>query len=809
MVPPARIPPIVPVGAALLLGAACGGPVPGMTTSAAAACAAIAAAVAWRRRPALRLAAAIVAAAAIGALLQAGAWRAAERRREDWGLDSGPPRDEALEGTVEGAPERGLRGTRIVRLRAEGSRGRLPLEVSLEVLGVPDDDAARLDALRHGDRVSVWCRLRPPDDGPGRTRHETLRHLAARALDATGSVKSSRLIAQVAHGRPSLLRALDATRAAARAHLDDRFGSSGADRAILGAMLLGDRADVGEREAALLRDAGLVHLLAISGLHTGIAMLLVVGLLRRTRFGPLGTAATVAAVLPLFALAVGHGASVVRASAMLGVVLAGRAAGRDVEPLAALALAVAGVVAAAPNLAFGIGFQLSVAATAGLLALGERAAPALPGPRGAARALAASLGAYLATAPLLAKTFGRLCPAALVANLTAGAICLLCLATGGAALAFCAVPLVGAWCARAASGSVGLLLATARIAASVPGGHLRVAAPAEPLTLGYVALLLAALHPRAGWPRSGRRALRFAATLTALALHIGSPPIDAVGASVLDVGQGLAVVLQGGGGRCVLVDAGPSHGGRWDAGDRIVVPELLANGCRRLDALALSHDHDDHAGGAAAILRDLDVGAVWIGAGAEHDPLTREIVADAVARGVAVSRLTAGTKLRGAGLAFDVVHPADADVGRPVNDRCLALRATYPGGRSILLPGDLEAAGEATVVKRGITVRSQAMVAAHHGADGSNSRPFVATVRPAIVVVSAGKGNRFGHPGKAALSRCIDAGASIWRTDRDGTVTLRPGPSGWRASAEHDRNRDEGEDEDQGEGGGDDPAPGR
>jgi len=268
---------------------------------------------------------------------------------------------------------------------------------------------------------------------------------------------------------------------------------------------------------------------------------------------------------------------------------------------------------------------------------------------------------------------------------------------------------------------------------------------------------------------------------------------------VLDVGQGLAVLLRGPDGRFLLVDAGPAGSGRFDAGDLIVVPALAARGGRRLEVLALSHDHEDHSGGARAVLRDLEVGELWIGGGALHDPLTRIVAAEAVARGVAVRRLERGERVTRGGLELLVLHPGAEDRGRSLNDRCLALRARTAGGASVLLPGDLEAAGEGALLAAGADPGGEALVAPHHGADGSSTPEFLARVAPRFVLVSAGEGNRFGHPGKAALSRFTAVGARVLRTDLDGTIALDDEGGSWRASVEKDRRRDEREGEDEGE----------
>jgi len=673
------------------------------------------------------------------------------------------------------------------------------LRVRLDVGDVPTDDMERIDRLRRGDIVRVWCRLRAPMAGPGTTERAARRRLAAQRLDATGRVKSSRLVRLVLTGGPALGRALDTARVQARGALDRALGATGESRAVLGAMLLGDRLLLSEDTNALLRDAGLIHILSISGLHTAITVVLILAMLQRAGLGARGLLFAGGASLLAFSTFVGHGASVWRACAGLGVGLLARVFGRDVDRLAALALAAAGLVAAVPPLAYNAGFLLSVAATAGLISARPHVAGGARTPSAVARSLAVSAGAYLATAPLLALQFGRLAPSALVANLVAAPLCAACLAGGAATVLLVSVPLAGGIAAGFARAAVGALLFVSRGAAALPGGHLRVAPPPPALVLAYVALLVAWGIRNEARSKNGRRAIRLLFLLTALALHLGPPPPGRgpARAEVLDVGQGLAVVLRGEDGRFLLVDAGPSGRGRFDAGDRLVVPALTARGCRRIDVFALSHDHDDHAGGAHAVLRDLEVGELWVGVGSERDPLTVSVTADAVARGIAVRRLRRGDASFRAGFEISVLHPGVEDRGRSLNDRCLALRALTPDGASILLPGDLEAAGESALLAAAANPRSGALVASHHGADGSNTPAFLAQTAPGFVLVSAGQGNRFGHPGRAALARFDAAAAKVLRTDADGTITLEDDGGRWRASVEKNRLWDEREDEDE------------
>jgi competence protein ComEC len=785
---------VVPVAAAFIAGAACGGARPTPEIAGIAAGLALLLAFLVRRRNVIAIPLVAAAAFALGAAAQGAAWRDTGYRL-DATFGTCAVRELELVARLDGAPERDREGGRALTVETMPQGATPALRLRLDVIDVPPDDERRLAALRGGDVVRVWCRLRAPVAGPGIPEADARRRLAAQRLDATGRVKNSRLVRLVDAGRWSPARAIDAARVRSRDALDRAVGTAGETRAVLGAMLLGDRLLLDEETNALLRDAGLIHILSISGLHTSLTVLLVLAMLRRGGLGARGLFVAGGALLLAFSAFVGHGASVWRACASLGVGLLARVFGRDADPLAALALAAAVLVIAVPTLALSAGFLLSVVATAGLVATFPQVAASGGSTSAFSRSMAASLGAYLATAPLLAGIFGRLAPAAFLSNLVAAPLCAACLATGAAAIPLASVPFAGAAAAGAARASVGSLLLASRVAASIPGGHVRVAPPPLALVAIYVALLLALAFGRGG------RASRCLFSLCAIALHLGPPPPGSgpTRVEVLDVGQGLAVLLRGPDGRFLLVDAGPAGSGRFDAGDLIVIPAVTARGGRRIDVLALSNDHEDHSGGARAVLRDIEVGELWIGAGAEHDPLTRVVAAEAVARGVAVRRLSRGERLSRGGLDLSVLHPGAEDRDRSLNDRCLALRARTAGGASVLLPGDLEAAGEGALLAAGADPRGEALVAPHHGADGSSTLAFLARVAPRFVMVSAGAGNRFGHPGKSALSRFAAAGARVLRTDLDGTITLDDAGGFWRASVEKNRHGNEREGENESE----------
>jgi competence protein ComEC len=738
----------------------------------------------------------------VGAVAQRAAWHGQQQRLERMFGDARRVESEVL-GRVVAAPERRVDGSRTLILDALVPPHATAARVRLEVMPPPPDDPSRLTSLRRGDVVVVWCALRAPVAGPGVSLAEARRRLAAQRIDADGRVKSARLVRTLRRGDPSPERLLDALHVAAVARMDRALGAESRARAVLGAMVLGDRGLLTEDVEGLLRDSGLVHLISISGMHTAMTMLALLALFRGVGIRPAGLVLASALALPALAALVGHGAPVWRACSSVAVALLARAAGREVDALGALALAAGTLVLASPGLAWNVGFLLSVLATAGLIACMRCGRPRA-GP--VARGLAASLGAYLATVPMLARVFGRLAPSGLVTNLVAAPLCGACLGSGIAVIvAGDGVPIVSKAAAWAGQRAVDALLETSRLGAAIPGGHFRVAAPSPFLLAAYVATLLAVVLGRGFLPVPARRLVGCAAAIVAIAIHLGPAPPGRGPArvEVLNVGQGLAVVLRGPSGASSLYDAGPGPASRRDAGDRIVVPALAAAGVRRLEVLALSHDHDDHAGGAFAVLRDREVGELWLAAGSERDPLTARLAAAAVARGTAVRRVRRGMVCKVGGLSFDVLHPGRSDDRRAVNDRCLTVRARTVGGASIVLPGDLEAEGERALLDAGMVPSADALVAPHHGSDGSGTPAFVAAVGARHVVISVGAGNRFGHPGPAALAGYRASGARLLRTDRDGTVVLDESRGAWRVSVEDDRGRDEREEEHRGQEQGD------
>ena len=266
------------------------------------------------------------------------------------------------------------------------------------------------------------------------------------------------------------------------------------------------------------------------------------------------------------------------------------------------------------------------------------------------------------------------------------------------------------------------------------------------------------------------------------------------------------MLLHGPTGGFVLVDAGGAAAGHFDAGERVVAPFLSRRGCRRIEVLLLSHGHEDHAGGVAAILRDFEVGELWIPPGSLHERLVRHLAALAVENGSAVRLVERGFASVHAGIDLRVLHPGPADRLLSENDRSAVLLARV-GERKLLVPGDLESAGEESLLAAPDDLHADVLVVAHHGAARSSMARFLDAVRPRTRSCRSGRGTasvtRTRRPSRGWVR---EGPRSIERIGTEGCCSAaRPTAGRWSPESEHaDRNRNEGQQEEHEEHDGED-----
>ncbi|WP_245802448.1 DNA internalization-related competence protein ComEC/Rec2 [Desulfacinum hydrothermale] len=590
------------------------------------------------------------------------------------------------------------------------------------------------------------------------------------------------------------------------------------------ALLLGYRHMIPARSLNRFRDAGVLHLLAISGLHVGIVAwvafwvtrlglrLLVPRLLETLPDVHAGWAAALAAAA-LYALLAGLALPTQRALCMLGLAVVAVWSFRRPDPVSLVAAAAVALLASDPWNLFRASFQLSFAAFLGIALLYPRLSGWMgrrwPHIRsGRAFWLRPFVDAFLLSAaataavwPLTAYHFHGLSLVGLAANTLV-------------------VPVMG--CLVLPLGLVGLAVhplwsvagsALIRISGGVLQGALRAVDALAGLPFAYAhvgrmpAVLLAAYYGGALVLFSALTPKKKAAFLAALGLlaaagwwvpHPITPSANSLRVTVLDVGQGSATLVQCGGDGAMLVDGGGFYDETFDVGRAVVAPALWALGVKKLDWVVLSHDQADHRNGLKFILKHFRVSR-YLESGLAGNPTgqtqtaaicrKRKIPVVPIVENAPIFRagpretspVTAaqdgpdGTGFPLGDCRVRILHPSRGYVerlwdGGDLNDVSVVLAVTY-GKTGILIPGDISSRVEQHLLRRvPRDVRRWILVAPHHGSAHSTGGALLDALRPEAVLVSCGHLNPFHFPAKAFLQRCRTRSIPVLRTDRQGAL---------------------------------------
>jgi competence protein ComEC len=550
---------------------------------------------------------------------------------------------------------------------------------------------------------------------------------------------------------------------------------------ILLGIVLGERASVSAGLANAFAVSGTTHLLAISGFNmTLVGTAVALGLRGRVRPAP-RAAATVAAIVA-YSLLVGLAPSVMRAALMASVASCGLASGRRAATANALCVAVTAMLFADPAAIADLGFVLSATATAGLVLWQAPLAARLAGLPGALReGLATTLAASAPTLPIVAAAFGRVSLVSPVANLVAVPLFPPLMVAGAAAGAVGAVSLdlarpvalVAYGCALALRIVVETFAALPVAALSVPSGPVTGAVVAVTLVAaarGGPALRARLRIPRIappsiaaprGAPLAAPRAALLAVPALVVAGVLAWPAADPdVRVRALDVGQGDAYLVELGG-ATLLIDGGPDPARLLEELGASLPPWR-----RRIDVLALTHAHLDHAAGLIAALDRYEVGLTLEPVGLNPGPLA-DLWAAAVARAHAVRHaVRAGQRLHVSGAVITVLSPEDDP---RVDTPSLVLRIER-GRFSALFMGDATDQALADLLLHPDGLRSRVYIPPHHGALTPHGVTLVDAVRPELALISVGAGNRYGHPTPETLAAL--RATTTFRTDRDGTVEV-------------------------------------
>jgi competence protein ComEC len=569
-------------------------------------------------------------------------------------------------------------------------------------------------------------------------------------------------------------------------------------------MVLGQDEAIAAAVREDFRDSGLAHLLAVSGQNVMLLVALAMPLLALAGLSPRARGVALLGLVAVYVPLAGAGPSLQRAGVMGAAGIAAMTLSRPSSRWYALLLAAAATLALNPRAWEEPGWQLSFAAVIGILTVGVPLARvlvragesvvsgALPAAlaRGAAEGAAITLAATLATAPLLAHHFGSVPLAALPANLLAlpAVAPAMWLGMVKAALGLIAPALPAADWAAAALGlptrlPVAYIGRLAEVFADLPNGQVSlplgssagVAAAYALVGLGALAVRRAAhrLAPRGPELAAACRRLPHAqrtaaasAVLAAIVLLVAAwfgpaaPPEDLT-VRFLDVGQGDATLIQHPDGSAVLFDGGPPEGG--------VARLLRKAGVRRLTLVVATHASRDHHGGLLEVLDRFEVGSLLDGGDRTTDPGFRALLARAARERVPALSATAPMTLHAGGLEIRILSPPPRGPGPPPEDpNPRAVVAIVSAGSFDLL---LSADAESPTLLPLELPEVEAMKVPHHGSSDPGLPELLERARPQFAAIEVGP-NTYGHPAPETLGALDGAGTRVYRTDRDGTVTL-------------------------------------
>lgn len=691
-----------------------------------------------------------------------GSWKLADDLPEIW-----EGRDVEISGVIAQMVQPNDRGVRFLLdvERAYTLNARIPSRISL--MWYENDSEAPPD-LHAGQRWRMAVRLHRPHGNANPDGFDFEAWMLERGIRAVGYIRAQpapHLIEPLVW-RPGYL--LERAREAARKHLLEALG----DRPYAGvivALAIGDQQAIPPDQWQVFTRTGVNHLMSISGLHitmvASMVFLLVLRLWRRSETLVLKLPAVRAATVCGLVVALGYAAlsgfavPAQRTVYMLAVVAVALWSGWTASSIAILAAAAALVVVLDPMAVIAPGFWLSFGAVAVILFAGGSRI----GRQGWFRAWAQTQWAVtLALVPFLLAMFQQVSLVSPVAN--AFAIPLVSLIVVPLALAASVLPLD--WIAHAAHLVMAFCMLLLRALSDLPDAVWQQHAPAAWAVPIAVAGALWMLLPK-GFPA------RWVGAVMMLPLFLWLPEKVSPGelrVTVLDVGQGLAVVVRTRE-HALLYDTGPAFTEQIDAGGRIVVPYLRAAGVSRLDGMIVSHDDSDHSGGALSVLQAMPV--EWLAS-----PLPQD---HAIRMAATRSRFcNAGERWEWDGVSLEFLHPQPADYndsGANDNDRSCVLRVVSPYG-SLFLPGDIEKRSESRLLQSSGNLRTDILIAPHHGSRTSSTPEFVHAAAPGLTVFSVGYRNRFGHPHPAVSARYRQAGSRTLRTDLSGALLIGMNPAG-------------------------------
>ncbi len=574
-------------------------------------------------------------------------------------------------------------------------------------------------------------------------------------------------------------------------NLDKLVG--GEESKLLKGILIGERSEIPFETKEAFINAGVMHILAVSGLNVGMIILIVLSLLTALRMPEKPKIIVTCFLLIIFVFLTGQSPSVVRASVMGVVFLSAFLLERKIDVYNSLAVAAIILLFFDAKQLLNPGFQLSFAAVISIVLLYPKISSVdklipqnirnLSYVKIIVGLAAVSISAALGTLPFTSYYFGKISIIGLAANLLIVPLSGIVLALGITTTVFSFLSgWLGSIFAETAKSAAGLLLHSVAVF-----GNWKYSFIHSNFTLfsgiffyGFV-IFLFTLRRAYIIKRIIFMLLIVSNIFLYYFIYFESEP--KLRATFLDVGQGDAIFLEFPNGKNMLVDGGARTFFR-DAGQRFITPLLNRQGVSKIDFLVNSHPHHDHLGGFPYLIRNFKIGKIIDAGSFEKSDIFREYKHLIDSSKINYQIIKRGETIDIADeVRMYVLHPYqefDSTDIHDLNNQSLVLKIVY-GKTELLLTGDAEKATETKIINQYKDfLEVDILKCGHHGSVTSSSFEFLESTKPLVSVISVGYANKFNHPSKIVLDYLKRMNIKVYRTDLQGAIVLESNGLKWR-----------------------------
>ncbi|MEE9189622.1 MAG: DNA internalization-related competence protein ComEC/Rec2 [Candidatus Neomarinimicrobiota bacterium] len=550
--------------------------------------------------------------------------------------------------------------------------------------------------------------------------------------------------------------------------------------AMLSALILGDRNDLDPELINAFTISGVVHVLAVSGLHVGYVLIVLFIVVKIIRIPWGWNRYFIVAGLFIFVLISGSKPSVIRASTMAALYILAPVFNRKANPWNIISATGFLMLIANPLSLEDIGFQLSFTAVISIMFFHRFITLKMPNviqPSAISNRpvrylwslFLVSISAQLGTLPLIAYHFHQINILAGFSNLIIVPLIGLFLALGFIIIFLGWFPLIGYSIGQTEWALYKIIYHVSNISAGIPWASVKL----PEIGLQFILYFIVVLGIIFVYMNSKRKELGLILFCLTVNIFIWNWAVEKRGVDIvfLDVGQGDATIVRFPNGKSMLIDSGPAN--PWyDTGEKVILPAAKYLGIKRFNWLVLSHPHNDHVGGAVSIIESIPVDTVIDTYSSFQSSTYKYLKSQITKKGISYKKVTAGeTNSFGQNTFIQILAP-DTSWSKHqlnVNNSSIVLKLFY-GEKSFIFMGDLEQDGESELLRSEQYLKSDLIKVGHHGSITSSSKPLINAIQPDFAVISLGNKNKFGHPSTIILNRYREQNVNVFRTDEQGAA---------------------------------------